>query len=303
MKFTQKLRNKFNDLIKATFPIWQSLGVHIVPNHFYEPVPDTRKLNDELWDSKQNVTGIDFNVDKQKELLAIFAREYKSEYDAFPKQPTEIPYEFYLRNGTFETVDCEILYSMVRYHKPPKIIEIGSGFSTFVTAQTIRKNQEIDPDYECEFISIEPFPNDILKGGIPGLSRLIEKDLQEIPISEFTSLGENDILFIDSSHVLTIGSDVHYEYLEIVPQLQKGVIVHVHDIHLPNEYPKEWVFGMRRFWTEQYLLQAFISYNDSFEILWAGSYMAVNYQDLLSSAFASFSEGGTPGSFWFRRVK
>ncbi len=246
---------------------------------------------------------MDFNVDKQRELLAIFARDYKSEYDAFPQQSTEKPYEFYLRNGTFETVDCEVLYSMVRHYKPSKIIEIGSGFSTFVTAQAIRKNQEIDPDYECEFISIEPFPNDILKDGVPGLSRLIEKDLQEIPITEFTSLGDNDILFIDSSHVLTIGSDVHYEYLEIIPRLRKGVIVHVHDIHLPNEYPKEWVFGMRRFWSEQYLLQMFISFNDSFEVLWAGNYMEANYHDLLSGAFASFENGGSPGSFWFKRIK
>ncbi len=303
MKFTQKLRNKFNDFIKATFPVWQSLGVHIVPNHFYEPVPDTRKLREDLWRRKRDVPGIDFKEDEQKKLLGIYADNYKSEYDAFPLQPTGIPYEFYLNNGTFETVDCEILYSMVRYYKPTRIIEIGSGFSTLVTAQAIRKNMEDDTEYDCDFVSIEPYPNDILKSGVPGLSRLIEKDLQNVDISEFTSLSENDILFIDSSHVLTIGSDVQYEYLEIIPRLQQGVIVHVHDIHLPNEYPKEWVFEMRRFWTEQYLLQGFISFNNSFEILWAGSYMEANHHNLLKNAFASFFEGGSPGSFWFKRTK
>jgi len=120
---------------------------------------------------------------------------------------------------------------------------------------------------------------------------------------EFGKLKENDILFIDSSHVLKIGSDVQYEYLDILPRLSKGVIVHVHDIFLPAEYPKEWVLKDYIFWTEQYLLQAFLAFNDSFEVLWAGHYMHLKYPNKLEDAFSYKRDERLPGSFWMRKIK
>jgi hypothetical protein len=117
-------------------------------------------------------------------------------------------------------------------------------------------------------------------------------------------LEENDILFIDSSHVLKIGSDVQYEYLEILPRLNKGVIVHIHDIFLPAEYRKEWVLKDHIFWTEQYLLQAFLAFNDNFEILWAGSYMHLKHPDKLEVAFNSYRRNERwPGSFWIKKIR
>jgi len=193
---------------------------------------------------------------------------------------------------------------MIRHFKPKKIFEIGSGNSTYLSAHAILKNKEEDNDYECELVAIEPYPNDILKAGFPGLSKLIPKKAQDIPLSEFKKLLENDILFIDSSHVLKIGSDVQYEYLEILPRLNKGVIIHVHDIFLPTEYPKEWVLKDYRFWTEQYLLQAFLAFNNSFEVLWAGSYMHLRYPDKLEEVFSSYKRDERwPGSFWIRKIK
>jgi len=121
---------------------------------------------------------------------------------------------------------------------------------------------------------------------------------------EFAKLKENDILFIDSSHVLKIGSDVQYEYLDILPRLSKGVIVHVHNIFLPAEYPKEWVLKDYTFWTEQYLLQAFLAFNDSFEVLWAGNYMHLKYPNELEDAFSSYKrDERLIGSFWMRKIK
>ena len=114
----------------------------------------------------------------------------------------------------------------------------------------------------------------------------------------------HDILFIDSSHVLRIGGDVQYEYLEILPRLARGVIVHSHDIFLPAEYPRHWVLEEHKFWTEQYLLQAFLAFNDSFEVLWAGSYMHLKHPEKLEEAFSSYKRERTlPGSFWMRKVK
>lgn len=131
------------------------------------------------------------------------------------------------------------------------------------------KNKEEDGN-ECELVAFEPYPNKVLKAGFPGLFKLIPSRIQDIALSKFTELKKNDFLFIDSTHTLKTGSDVQYEYLEILPRLNEGVIVHIHDIFLPAEYPKAWVLKDHRFWTEQYLLQAFLSFNSMFEILWGG---------------------------------
>jgi hypothetical protein len=104
--------------------------------------------------------------------------------------------------------------------------------------------------------------------------------------------------------VLKIGSDVQFEFLEVLPRLNKGVIVHVHDIFLPAEYPQEWVMQKHRFWTEQYLLQTFLSFNHSFEVLWAGSFMHLKHSDKVAAAFASYRrEAHLPGSFWMKRAR
>ena len=225
-----KILRKF---IKKTFPFWQMLGFHITPVHFYEPIPETRKLKDNLWQKHSQLIGININEKKQLELLSLFISKFKKEYETFPKNRTQVqaPYQYYINNGVFESVDGEILYCMIRYFKPRRIIEIGSGNSTYLSAQAILKNKE-ENGVECELIAIEPHPNVVLERGFSGLSKLIKKEVQDLDLALFSKLKENDILFIDSSHVLKIGSDVQYEYLEILPRLNKGVIVHIHDIFL-----------------------------------------------------------------------
>lgn len=293
---------------RKTFLLCQRIGLHLTPNNFYSPIPDTRKLKGALWSKHSELTGIDLNEGKSLELLSIFESKFKNEYERFPRNQTETPYEYYINNDAFESVDGEILYCMIRFYKPERIYEIGSGYSTYLAAQAVRKNAEEDSKYQCELVAIEPYPNEILKAGFPGLAKLIIKEVQDVPLSEFEKLTENDILFIDSSHVLRIGNDVHYEYLEILPRLNKGVIVHAHDIFLPAEYPKRWVLLERRFWTEQYLLQAFLAFNNSFEVLWASHSMHLKYPGELRAAFSSYDWYSRderrvgPGSFWIRRI-
>jgi hypothetical protein len=237
--------------IKKSFPVWQRVGFHLTLNHFYEPVPDTRTLKDELWSKHSDMKWIELNEEGQINLLSEFYYKFKEEYGNLPKEPTTIPHQYFVNNSFFGPVDGEIYYCMIRYFKPQKIFEIGSGNSTYLAAQAVIKNKEED-GHECELVSFEPYPNNVLKAGFPGLSKLIPHKIQDVPLSKFSELKENDILFIDSSHVLKIGSDVQYEYLEILPGLNKGVIIHVHDMFLPAEYPKEWVLKNYRFWTEQY---------------------------------------------------
>jgi len=295
-------RRLLRGIIDATFNWWEKLGLHVTVNHYYQPVPDTRYLDDRLWSNISQIPGIDINEAAQINLLQDIIPQFKREYDALPRTERNGSTGFYLNNQSFESVDAEILYCFVRHFKPTRIIEIGSGFSTYLTAQAVEINEREDPDCKCEFVAIEPYPRESLKRGVTGLSKLHAMRVQDVPPEQFETLGQNDILFIDSSHVLKIGGDVQYEYLEIIPRLAGGVIVHVHDIFLPAEYPREWVLKNHYFWTEQYLLQAFLAFNSDFEVMWAGSYMHLNHPDLLERAFRSYDkETVWPGSFWMRR--
>ena len=295
-------------LDKHYFDLWESLGFHIVPIHFHQPIPDTRTLSDEIWDRTSELVGIDMNAKRQLELLTEVFPNFAQECD-FPRERTEIPYEFYRKNGAFLSVDAEVFHSMIRHFQPKRIVEVGSGSTTYLAARACRLNAE-KKGTRTEFCAIDPFPNETVKRGFPGLTSLIQKPLEQVAMGFFSRLEENDILFIDSSHVVGIGGDVNYEFLEIIPRLKTGVIIHVHDIFAPAEYPKKWIFEDRFFWTEQYILQAFLSFNCDFEILWASSYMHLNYPDKLKSVFPSYVDlqhdyphypQVWPSSFWFRR--
>jgi predicted O-methyltransferase YrrM len=202
----------------------------------------------------------------------------------------------------FGPVDAEILYSMIRHFKPKNIFEIGSGFTTFLMARAVLKNK--NEGHDCKLISHDPYSNEIIKQKFPGFSELKDRKVEEADLNEFLELEANDLLFIDSSHALRIGGDVWFEYLKILPRLKPGVIIHIHDIFLPAEYPREWVLKYFRFWNEQYLLQAFLTLNDSFEVLWAGHYVHSKFPEKLESAFNSYDRKKIgPVSFWIRRVK
>lgn len=279
------------------------MGFHITRNHFESPIPDTRDLNDRIWSNSTKLPGININQQAMTDLINLFSIKYKNEYDNFPKNKTLIPYQYYIDNGAFESIDAEMYYCMVRHFKPKRIIEIGSGYSTFIAAQAIVKNKE-EFGQNTKLIAIEPYPNETLRSGFPGLAELIISKLQDIDISKFNTLDENDILFIDSSHVLRIGSDVQYEYLELLPRLNKGVIIHIHDIFLPAEYKRSWVHNDHRFLNEQYFLQAFLAFNNTFEILWGGSLMHLSHPEVLEKAFSSYNRDLVwPGSFWLKKIR
>jgi hypothetical protein len=289
--------------LNKTFILWQKMGFHITLNHFESPIPDTRYLTNEVWSKYSELPGINLDLQAMVNQIHLFSNKYNKEYENFPRDRTSIPYRYYINNGAFESIDAEIYYCMIRHYKPKKIIEIGAGNSTYLAAQAITKNKE-EFDIDAELIAIEPYPNDTLINGFPGLSRLVKEKLQDVDLAEFSSLGENDILFIDSSHVLRIASDVQYEYLELLPRLNKGVIIHIHDIFLPAEYKRDWILDSHRFFNEQYLLQAFLAFNHSFEILFGNSLMHLKYPDELEKAFSSYDRNTAwPGSFWMEKIK
>ncbi len=289
------------------FAIWESVGYHILPAYYESPVPSSSDLTPSLWEQPSKMVGIDLRDGEQLHLLETLRARFKAEYDAFPRSgPADG--RFHLNNRWFEKVDAEMLYSLVRHVRPSRMIEIGSGITTILSAAAIRQNQEDDSGYSCSFTCVEPYPVRLNPGALPANFHLITQRAQDTGLDLFQELQADDILFIDSSHVCRTGSDVNYELLEIMPRLNPGVWVHFHDIFLPWEYPQSWVLGSRRFLSEQYLLQAFLAFNPKFEVMWASYHMLQAHPEALDAAFASFrvdiTGPGTflPGSFWIRKI-
>jgi len=280
--------------LRGVFRTWERHGFHVTPVHFYQPIPDTRCLPEALWNQPSKLVGIDMNDSLQLDLLRNHFPKFRDEYEWFPTKPTADPSEFYLDNHLFDGADALVAYCVVRHFQPRLIIEVGSGFSSLVLGKAAARSNTSD------LICIEPFPRQFLRQGFLGLRSLIEKNVQAIDLEFFAQLGSGDILFIDSSHTVKIGGDVNYLFLEVLPRLRPGVIVHLHDIFLPFEYPRDWVLDEFRFWTEQYLLQAFLMFNSEFEVLMANSYLNHYYVQDLKAAFPNL-RGWGGGSFWMQR--
>jgi hypothetical protein len=285
------------------FRFWERHGFHVTPVHFYQPIPDTRTLREGLWNRPSELVGIDMNKSLQLHLLRDVFPKFRHEYEKFPSEPTGEVGRFHFNNGFFDGTDALVAYCMLRHFQPRLIIEVGSGFSSLITAEAVARGNK------SELVCIEPFPHEFLRQGFPGLQRLIEKQVQDVDLEFFSQLNFGDILFIDSSHTVKIGGDVNYLFLEVLPRLKPGVIVHVHDILLPFDYRRDWVMDELRFWTEQYLLQAFLTYNAEFEVLMANTYLGLCYLEDMKSTFPNspwwadtrpdVPRGG--GSFWMRR--
>jgi hypothetical protein len=261
------------------FRAMQSLGFSVTPVHFYFPVPNLNQLRANTWPGGPGESVVDYDLPAQLGRLQAW-EQYNREWQ-FGKAREE--YRFQLNNGFFETVDAEVAYAIVRERKPRRVIEVGGGNSTRLLASALRKNA--DEDSPGELVTIEPHPDQWLRRGFPGLSKLLPIRVQEMPPEFFDQLEAGDILFLDSSHVVALGSDVVYEILEILPRLKPGVMVHFHDIFMPAEYPEKFVKQNLCFWGEQYMLQAFLCGNRNFRVVWSSSMMQLAYPKILRSAF------------------
>ena len=288
-----------NKYLKKLLPLYQKMGISIIPNRYEDPVPNLADFQDWDWEKESALPGLDLRVKDQIKLLKKFSKSFLGEFKQLPLEktaPKEVE-QYYITNPAYGAVDAAIYYSMIRHFRPKRIIEIGAGFSTLLACQAVVRNQE--EKHPCELTAIEPYPSKTLREGVPGLAKLWEKNLQDVSVKEFEKLGKNDILFIDSSHVLKIGSDVQYQILEILPRLKKGVLVHFHDIFFPFEYPKKLILKDFKFWNEQYLLQAFLAFNRDFEVLWSGYNLFKKHYSELEKDFGEFfTDKDNPERFW-----
>lgn len=272
-------------------------GVTVVANDYYEPVFTTKDIFRDPAEPRC-LAGVDWNLDIQEALLkqfnyggalrALDGRSYRGR-------------TFRYDNGWFGPGDAEALYSMIRHFKPRRIVEIGCGQSTLVALFAIEDARSEHPQYHCQQICFEPFENPWLEDlGIEVRRKRIERSDPAL----FRSLSAGDIVFIDSSHTVRPMGDVEFEFLHVLPILSKGVIVHVHDIFSPRDYPSKWLKEERHFWSEQYILEAFLSFNRDFEIICAMNDLTHRGSAELKAAFPVLAKAdilSLPASFWFRR--
>lgn len=275
--------------------LW-GIGVFPVRNHYYEPQFDPRTLKIPLTTARL-LPGVNWDAKFQIELLSRF--NFNDELEDLPLQKSEGKLEFYLNNENFGPGDAESWYNIIRYFKPKRIIEIGCGYSTLMAQRAIAKNRLESNSYACQHICIEPYEMQWLEQiG----TEVIRTKVEETDSTLFQTLCENDILFIDSSHVIRPQGDVLAELLEILPQLKPGVIVHIHDIFSPHDYPVEWVCERVRLWNEQYLLEAFLTFNSKYKIIYALNFLHHFYYDELKSKCCFLSRECEPASFYIQKT-
>ncbi len=295
-KYTQNLEIKLN----KTEETLKEYSMFVPPGHFYSPVhslEEVTKRDEKIFLPFTNgVAGVDLNENYQIDLIDKLSKFYKEmPFEDNTKEGLRYPFV----NPNFSYFDGIIYYSMIRYIKPKKIVEVGCGYSSCVTLDTneLFFNNSID----CTFI--DPYPElfyTFLKEGDKEKNKMIPMTLQDVDIEEFLKLEENDILFIDSTHVSKVDSDVNRLFFEILPKLKKGVYIHLHDIFYPFEYPKAWIYqGIS--WNENYLLRAFLQYNKEFKITFFNHYLDIFHKEKIEKALPLCAKSAC-GSIWLQKV-
>jgi len=246
--------------------------------HFYSPIPsleEIKKREQEIFSKfPKEIPGIDLNVKRQLQLL----HSFKNYYGEMPfGTDKKEGLRFFFDNPSYSLSDAIFLYCMIRYAKPKRIIEVGSGYSSCIILDT----NELFFDNSISCTCIDPYPQllwSLINDTDTAKVEIIQENLQDVAVEIFSGLSDSDLLFIDSTHVSKINSDVNHIFFEILPRLNFGVYIHFHDIFYPFEYPREWVYeGMA--WNEAYFLKAFLQYNREFKIQFFNTYLEHFYSD------------------------
>lgn len=261
------------------------LGFQVVLKTFYSPIPDLATLPADTFDRAVGLPGIDWDLDAQLDRLRGVLQPF-------------VPDRYTPENPSYALLDATVLYSVVRTHRPRRIVELGSGHTTLVATQAARENAA--EGHPCRVDAYDPFPG-VATPDLPGLDGLHSVAAQDISLGVFDELGDGDILFVDTTHVVKLGSDVNHIVLQILPRLKPGVIVHVHDIFIPYEYPRQWPEQFGLYWTEQYLLHAFLAMNPGYEILFSVPVLHRDRAEALRPLAPAAMAGGGSG-FWIRRT-
>lgn len=268
--------------------------------HFDSPIPSVKALKRrevQIWsEPSRTLEGVDLREDAQLALLETLA-QYAT--DLHIEAQKKEPIRFFYENGFFGYSDGFLLACMLRYLRPKKLIEVGSGFSSGLILDI--NDQYLDYVLDCTFI--DPYPQrlfSLMTEQDQRQAKVLQQPVQEVNLAVFEQLAAGDILFIDSSHVCKTDSDVNYLYFKVLPRLCAGVYIHIHDIPYPFEYPKHWVLQGRA-WNEAYLLRAFLQYNSDFEIVIQNHFLYLFHLNQLQKLMPLCTRGDA-GSIWLRKI-
>ena len=274
------------------------------PGHYYSTIPDLNEIksrrNAIFNKNEKLLKGIDLLKQNQFELLKEFAGYYQQlPYNFSDTSPG--PTRYQIKHARYRFSDAIMLYSMIRHFKPSNIIEIGSGYSSAIMLDT----NDLFLGSKINLTFIDPH-TERLHSLMTDIDRknheIIQQLVQDVDLDKFKKLKKNDILFVDSSHVSKIGSDLNHILFEILPILNSGVLIHFHDVHFPFELPEHWVILKKLFWNENYMIRAFLSGNSEYEIVNFNTYLHIEYKNWFEENMPACLIGANDvGSIWIRK--
>jgi hypothetical protein len=274
-------------------------GSWVPPGHYYSPIPAEQDIEEfaRRRPRLEPLPGVELHETEQMALL----EQLSAFYQTMPFTDTGSPgFRYRFQNPSYAYTDGILLYSMLRHLRPKRLIEVGSGFTSALTLDT--NEHFLDGRIECTFI--EPYPDlllSLMTDTDKRRTRIIPARLQDVDVAVFETLQAGDILFIDSTHVSRVGSDVNHLFFEVIPRLAPGTIVHIHDVFAAFEYPLEWL-REGRVWSEQYVLRAFLQFNSSFRVRLFGNHMVQRHREWFQTHMPLCLRN-PGGAFWMERVR
>ena len=294
--------------IRAIHRLFGLFGYNIVKKTDYYstlPVLDEITSTRHRWNRPSQLAGLDVDLPAMQARLANLADRWEPDFVA--TAAARVDPERQAFGPGYPPFDARTLYYMLREHKPTRYLEVGSGLSTYYATLAGRRNEA--DGLPLAITCVEPYPFDALTA-LDGLD-LVQGFVQDVPVSCFEALTDGDVLFIDSSHALKIDSDVAYLFLEVLPRVKPGVLVHIHDVPFPYNVPfpaDTWLFGERWpvYWNEAMVVQSFLAFNSAFEILLSTPLIRHADEGFLTSRFADYvplaEDPNPPSSLWLRRA-
>jgi hypothetical protein len=289
----RRLRDRLKQPYFAVYKLGVRLGVYILPAHYYVSEPNIIELERtvDLWAKPSAMSGVDIDLDEQTDNLRRVCGPFQQEFYGNQHYLHAVKQPFGSgRSRTFGYLEAQVLHAVIRHYKPAQLIDIGGGVPTYCASQAISMNRR-DTGVNGRIICIEPNPIDLIKN-LDNVE-LITRPIQEVPLECFTQLGVNDIVFIDSNHVVRSGSEVNYIILEILPIIPKGVLVQIHDIYLPYDYDRD---VLRNFIhpNETPLVAAFLAFNTRYKIVFSLSMLHYERRQEMQSVLPEYN----PESDW-----
>lgn len=275
----------------------EHVGFHAVRASYDSPIPCRAERTGSVFDRLSPMRGIAWDPQAQLDFVDAELGGYLGEFRPDPTVP-RVPGVFRFDNNTYDRVDADLLYAVVRWAKPELYVELGSGYSSLVVAQALTVNA--GDGHPGRFSCYDPYPSPHVLAR-PDLSANVRPlGAQALPEEAVADLRSGDVLLVDTSHTVKLGGDVNRIVLDLLPILAPGVVVHFHDIFLPYEYSRSHL-SHAHFWTEQYLLQAFLCQNPDWEILVSAQAIVHHDPDRVGRLIPSFRPTVSPGAFWIRR--